>query len=80
MYTNLNERACENLGRSIPRNTSCFPALDLGKRWIEFINDDVWTSDGWLVTAIQDDNRTVHIRKGKTAARRVLNNENTLHV
>lgn len=25
---------------------------------------DVWTSDGWLVTAVQNDGKTHHLRKG----------------
>lgn len=32
-----------------------------------YVNVDVWTHNGWLITAIQDDNKTCHVRKGDEA-------------
>lgn len=33
-------------------------------RFWEFTSVDVWTGEGWLVTAVQDNGTTHHVRKG----------------
>lgn len=40
---------------------------------------DVWTADGWLVTAVQNDGVTHHLRKGDDVVVAVLTSDTPLY-
>lgn len=56
----------EDLGKTMP----AAPGLDTmsaGEHFTSFYaldTCDVWTADGWLITAVQNDGVTHHLRKG----------------
>ena len=49
------------------------------RKFFAFSSTDVWTSDGWCVTAVQDDGVTHHLRKGKEVCIAKLAPETMLH-
>jgi hypothetical protein len=54
-----------DLGRAMPVNLACTVTVSEFFRNFYFLDAcDVWTADGWLVTAIQEDGRTMHLRRG----------------
>lgn len=56
----------ENLGKSMPAiaGLETMTAGEHNARFYAFDTCDVWTADGWLITAVQDDGVTHHLRKG----------------
>lgn len=40
-------------------------AEEHNEKFYAFASSDVWTSDGWLITAVQDDGVTHHMRRGR---------------
>lgn len=40
-------------------------AEEHNRAFYAFDTTNVWTADGWLITAVQDDGVTHHMRKGK---------------
>lgn len=48
-------------------------------KFYAFASSDVWTSDGWLITAVQDDGVTHHMRKGRDVIVAKLAKETMLH-
>lgn len=56
---------CENLGKTKPASlTHTIAAHDHFSKFYALDTCDVWTEDGYLVTAVQDDGVTHHLRKG----------------
>lgn len=44
-----------------------------------FDSSDVWTADGWLITAVQNDGVTHHVRKGDQVGRQVIEPSEVLY-
>lgn len=56
---------CENLGKTKPASLShTITAYDHFSKFYALDTCDVWTEDGYLVTAVQDDGVTHHLRRG----------------
>jgi hypothetical protein len=54
-----------DLGKSMPHGVMLMvTAEDHCNKFYAFESSDVWTADGWIVTAVQDDGITHHLRKG----------------
>lgn len=56
----------DDLGKTMPA-VSGLESITAGKHFASFYafdTCDVWTADGWLITAVQDDGETHHLRKG----------------
>jgi hypothetical protein len=64
----------EDLGRAMPSINKLTPITNElhYKRFGYFSMCDVWTADGWLITAIQSDGVTCHLRKGNERQRKVI--------
>jgi hypothetical protein len=56
----------EDLGKTMPAITDLevMSAAQHYDSFYAFDTCDVWTADGWLVTAVQDDRVSHHLRKG----------------
>lgn len=54
-------------------------AEEHNRAFYAFDTSDVWTSDGWLITAVQDDGVTHHMRKGREVMVAILAPETMLH-
>ena len=55
-----------DLGKTMPQGVlRMVTAEEHNQRFYAFDTTDVWTDDGWLVTAVQNDGVTHHMRKGK---------------
>lgn len=55
----------ENLGKTMPKELPrTVTAEEHNRKFYAFDTTDVWTADGWLITAVQDDGVTHHMRKG----------------
>lgn len=56
----------EDLGRNMPHVDSLktITADDHFRNFFAYIKVDVWTADGWLITAVQNDGIRHHVRKG----------------
>jgi hypothetical protein len=55
-----------DLGKTMPAELPC--NITAGEHFSKFYaldTCDVWTADGWVVTAVQDDGVTHHLRKGR---------------
>jgi hypothetical protein len=67
----LTQRTCEYLGKEKPART-LRPLLAVESAcvnmWFNSFYGDVWTADGWLITASYE-NDTWAVRKGNQAAR-----------
>lgn len=77
---NIDTRECEYLGRAKPQGEG--HTITAGEHFAAFwafSPVDVWTADGWLVTAVQNDGVTHHLRKGSQACRRIIDRAETLH-
>lgn len=48
-------------------------------RFFMYDTTDVWTADGWLVTAVQDDGVTCHVRKGLDVGRQTIEGHEVLY-
>lgn len=71
----------EDLGFSMPPIEG-LETMTAGYHWTNFYTFDtcdVWTADGWLVTAVQADSVTHHLRKGKDVHVIVLNPSTPLY-
>lgn len=71
-----------DLGRSMPPLGSMFriPHEEHNVMFYTYTATDVWTADGWLVTAIQDDGITIHGRKGKEVCVRKVKRDTDMFV
>lgn len=70
---------CEDLGKTMPAQLPRIITVE--KHFADFYaleTCDVWTPDGWLVTAVQEDGVTHHLRKGSERVRRVLSPQSRL--
>ena len=70
----------DDLGRTMPQSATV--AITAGQHYFLFYFlscTDIWTEDGWLVTAVQDDQITHHVRKGTTAGRMAIEPETLLY-
>jgi hypothetical protein len=56
----------EDLGKTMPAiaELEVISAAQHCDNFYALDTTDVWTADGWLVTAVQDDGVTHHLRKG----------------
>lgn len=70
----------DDLGRSKPAD-GLFPVTvqEHARCFYDFDTCDVWTDGGWLVTAVQNDGVTHHLRKGTEAVVVVLPFHQVLH-
>lgn len=56
----------DDLGKTKPAALErTVTAEEHNRRFYAFDTTDVWTADGWLVTAVQDDGITHHLRRGR---------------
>lgn len=56
----------EDLNKTMPQGVlRMVTAEEHNQKFYAFASSDVWTSDGWLITAVQDDGVTHHMRKGR---------------
>lgn len=75
----LDQGTCSDLGRNKPASATVAVSAKIHNRMFYFFsNKDMWTEDGWLITAVQDDGVTHHVRKGNQRARIVLTPETNL--
>lgn len=72
----LETSSCEDLGRTA-RGTHQITALEHEQRFFAFDTCDVWTADGWLITAVGG-NGVTHIRKGQLRGTAVLDADEVL--
>lgn len=64
---------CEDLGRTMPAQLPKVITVEQHFQGFYALDScDVWTPDGWLVTAVEQDGVTHHLRKGAERMRRVL--------
>lgn len=57
--------ASTNLGKTMPDSLAKTITVAEHSKYFHALDTcDVWTTDGYLVTAVQDDNITHHLRKG----------------
>lgn len=72
--TNLNykEVTAKELGKSMPELSTLYPIshFEHNKKFYRFSPIDVWTKDGWLITAIFDNETTIAVRKGNKVGHR----------
>lgn len=69
-----------DLGKTMPQGVlRMVTAEEHNRAFWAFDTSDVWTSDGWLVTAVQDDGVTHHMRKGMDVMVAKLAPETMLH-
>lgn len=69
-----------NLNKTMPQGVlRMVTAEEHNEKFYAFSSADVWTSDGWLVTAVQDDGVTHHMRKGREVMIAKLAPETMLH-
>jgi len=69
-----------NLNKTMPQGVLRMVTVeDHDKAFYAYDTADVWTSDGWLVTAVQSDGVTHHMRKGNEVRIAVLARETMLH-
>jgi hypothetical protein len=68
-----------NLGRTMPASAEHAVSVESHSKYFGmFLNTDVWTAGGWLVTAVQDGTTAPagflwhHVRKGNQAGRVLL--------
>lgn len=70
---------CEDLGKTMPAQLpKVITVAEHAAAFFCLDSCDVWTPDGWLVTAVQSDGVTHHLRKGTRRCRRVLSPESRL--
>ncbi len=56
----------DDLGKTKPATLArTVTAEEHSRRFYAFDTTDVWTADGWLVTAVQSDGTTHHLRRGR---------------
>lgn len=61
----IRKSICTNLAKTRPASLShSITAYDHFSKFYALDTCDVWTDDGYLVTAVQDDGVTHHLRKG----------------
>ena len=74
-------RKASYLNRTMPALSKLEPvtAGDHFRFFYAFDTADVWTADGWLVTAVQNDGETCYVRKGDAVARAVIDRTTTLY-
>jgi hypothetical protein len=70
---------CADLGRSKPETLRALTAEEHFKWFHSIASLDVWTADGWLVTAVQDDGVTHHLRKGNQRCRAIIQPDAVLY-
>jgi hypothetical protein len=64
MQTIKTYTARTNLGKSMPDSLAKAITVETHSKHFHALDTcDVWTADGWLVTAVQDDNITHHLRQ-----------------
>lgn len=64
--TPIRTSKAEDLGKTMPA-IAALETMSAGEHntsFYAFDTCDVWTADGWLITAVQDDGVTHHLRKG----------------
>lgn len=72
--------AREALNKTMPQGVlRMVTAEEHYQKFYAFASSDVWTSDGWLITAVQDDGVTHHMRKGREHMIAKLAPETMLH-
>lgn len=72
-------KQCEELGRSKPQSKAhTVTAGEHFARFHYYSTTGIWTADGWLVTAVQDDGRTHHLRRADQYCRRVIDSAEQL--
>lgn len=70
----------EKLNKTMPQGVlRMVTAEEHCQKFYAFASSDVWTSDGWLITAVQDDGVTHHMRKGADVMVAKLAPETMLH-
>lgn len=70
----------DDLGKTMPQGVlRMVTAEEHNRAFYAFDTSDVWTSDGWLVTAVQNDGVTHHMRKGRDVMVAELAPETMLH-
>ena len=70
----------ETLKQTMPQGVlRMVTAEEHNRKFFAFSCTDVWTSDGWCVTAVQNDGVTHHLRKGKEVRIAKLAPETMLH-
>lgn len=64
--TPIRTSKAENLGKTMPAiaDLETMSAGEHNTSFYAFDTCDVWTADGWLITAVQNDGVTHHLRKG----------------
>ena len=72
---------CESLGRTLQqaKTTKTITVAEHCKAFFAFDTCDVWTADGWLVTAVQSDGKTHHLRKGQQRRTATAEADEILH-
>lgn len=71
----------EDLGKTMP-SVDGLQTMTAGEhftRFYDFDTCDVWTADGWLITAVQTDGETHHMRKGAAVVVAKLEADTPLH-
>lgn len=74
----IEQTTCADLGRAKPVTTDAIYSSEHRRSFYCFISTDVWTSDGWLVTAIQE-NGIHHLRKGNQRCTAEVGPDEILH-
>lgn len=69
----------EPLGFSKPVTTETITAGEHFRSFRLLDTNQVWTADGWLVTAVQEDGVTHHLRRGNEVRVMRLEPETVLH-
>ena len=71
----------EDLGKTMPAiaEMEVMSAAEHYDSFYAFDTCDVWTADGWLVTAVQNDRVSHHLRKGKDVVVATLTPETPLY-
>ena len=69
-----------DLGLTMPHGVmNMVTAEEHCSRFYAFASSNVWTADGWIVTAVQDDGITHHLRKGTDVMVAELDGQTMLH-
>jgi hypothetical protein len=70
----------EELGKTMPTGPlKMVTALEHDQRFYAFDTTDVWTDDGWLITAVKSDGLTHFMRKGRWVRVAMLPPDTMLH-
>lgn len=69
-----------NLEKTMPQGVlRMVTAEEHNQKFYAFAHADVWTSEGWLITAVQEDGVTHHMRKGTEIMVAKLDPQTMLH-